>query len=60
MDEISRVIGKIEKFQESAEARFDKIEAKLDELYIFRWKIAGAIGAILLLGEFMVHFLGGA
>lgn len=58
MDELSRVLGRIEVSQESTERRLGIIEKKLDSLYMFRWKIAGAITASLIAGEVILHSLG--
>lgn len=58
MDDLSRVIGRIEAFQEATEKRLGSIEKKIDSLYMFRWKIAGAITAALLAGEIILHTVG--
>lgn len=46
MGNLERLLGRLEEFQKSAEKRFDSLEAKVDALNQFKWRVAG--GAALL------------
>lgn len=46
MSDTERVIGALTQFKESTEKRLDAIEAKVDELKAFKWKVIGGAAAI--------------
>lgn len=59
MVELDRIIGKLEAHHEHSEKRFDRLEKKVDALWVFRWKIAGlsagASSVFALLFEWLRH-----
>lgn len=52
-DTSDRIIGELKEFKRQADRRFDRIEAQLEPLKAFKWKVVGASGfmaAIITIG----------
>lgn len=49
MNDIDRVLGKLEANQEHTDRRLDQIETKLEQLWLFRWQIAGGAAVVTAL-----------
>lgn len=64
MNEMDRLLGGLEEFQRSAEARFDRIDAhfdrtdgKIDRLNEFKWRIAGGAALLSILLTAIAEYL---
>lgn len=62
MDDLSRIIGKLEahhesdmKWKASTDERLDRFEEKLDSLWKWRWKIAGGAATVACLLTALGH-----
>ena len=46
MDDVDRILGKLEAFKEFSEREFQQIRQDISELKQFKWKVYGGAGVI--------------
>ena len=55
MDMVSRILGRLEEFQNQSEKRFDNIEKKVDRLNEFKWRMTGGAVVLGILVSFIIR-----
>ena len=60
MDMVSRILGRLEEFQNQSEKRFDNIEKKVDRLNEFKWRMTGGAVVLGILVSFIIRAIEGA
>ena len=56
MEDVKIMIGELKEFKLSTASRLKSIESKVDALNHFRWKAAGVLGAVFVIGEVLGHW----
>lgn len=57
MRELERLIGHFNEFKDHNDRRLDKIERKIDDIYSLRWRIAGGITMLSLIGSVLFKLI---